>query len=100
MRRDERRNADQRSRRAIHASLGRGSRVLPLHPAAPAASPVLRIDLAGADANVHDSLLFRLGIGGMRLNGLGASQRGQALTEFALVFPIFLLALRSVIVLG
>jgi hypothetical protein len=36
----------------------------------------------------------------MRLRHSGASSRGQTLTEFALVFPLFMLLLMSIIVLG
>ena len=36
----------------------------------------------------------------MRVTGVGARRRGQALTEFALVFPMFIILTLSILVLG
>src|SRR5206468_354422 len=83
-------------------SLGGGARLLQVHGAAQqhAALPIQR-DLAAAHPELHDPVLLRPWVGGMRtMNRRARSGGGQALVEFALVFPLFLLILMSVIVFG
>src|SRR4051812_3259697 len=89
----------ERKRRRRQPALGRGPDLLQVHPDPAAAVAFVRDPLAAADENVHDPLLFRDRGRGMRMRRRGR-RTGQALTEFALVFPFFMLLLMSIIVLG
>jgi hypothetical protein len=59
-----------------------------------------------ADAAIHDRLLLRSRHQRVRLMGIsvrsrsGHRRRGQALVEFVLIFPLFLLVLMSILVFG
>ena len=81
------------------AALGGGPRLLRVHAHSPAAAAVLRPLLAPKDAHVRHPLLFQ-DRAAPNVDDGGRRKRGQALTEFALVAPIFFLMILSIIVLG
>src|SRR5256885_2705024 len=87
--------------RRLEPTLDRGPGVLPLHShRGEHAVPVVRRHLASARPCFHDPMLFRPGEHRMRLTAKGRRSRGQALMEFALVFPMFMFLLMAVIVFG
>src|SRR6266566_4373984 len=85
-------------------SLGRSQGLLQVHGAAEQHAPLpVQRDLAATHAQLHDPLLFRAGGRCMRVRRPSEHRfdgRGQALVEFALVFPLFVLLLMAIITFG
>src|SRR4051794_23998465 len=87
----------------VRPAVGRGPDVLPVHDARQCAALLIRRHLARTLEVVRDPVLLRDGYRRMRLISPrfdSSTHEGQALTEFVLVFPLFLLVLFSLIVSG